>query len=175
MNFIDWKSNAEQLLSQLRAIDFGYPLGENVVREAVLGTSFADESRLSATSLDELRKFYEVCDGVSWPDVQNGYFLKQRKDIGQTKDQYDPIRVTGTDDYQITVVGSSGTGTLFAINGAGNVLSVPSGKIEQNAYFDTTGKIQVVAESFSKFAEILLVDLKAFVEDKPEHAYVALG
>ena len=173
MNFNDWKSHVEQLLTQLKTIDFGYPLGENVVRESAPGTSFADERRLNATSVDELQNFYEVCDGVSWPDVQNGYFLKQREAIGQLKDEYDPIRVTGTDDYQITVVGSSGTGTLFAINGAGNVLSIPSGKIEQNAYFDTTGKIQVVAVSFSDFAEILLVDLKAFVEDKPEHAYVS--
>ncbi len=132
------------------------------------GTSFADESRLNAKSIDELRSFYEVCDGVSWPDVQDGYFLNQREDIGQTKDEYDPVRVSGPTEYDITVIGSSGSGTLFAIDDDGNVLSIPSGKIEQNTYFDTTGNIQVVANAFSDFAEILLVDLEVFVEDKPE-------
>jgi len=173
MDFSTWKSNAERLLSQLKAIDFGYPLGENVVRESDLDSAFADERRLSEASIHELRSFYEVCDGISWPDVQNGYFLKQRKEIGRTKDEYDPVRVTGATDYDIVVVGSSGTGTFFAIGNNGEVLSIPSGRIEKNTYFDKDGDIQVVASTLSDFAGLLVADLIAFVEDKPGHAYVS--
>ena len=175
MNYQVWRAEAERLLGELRRTDFGYPLGDNVVRPAVaLNDSIAAQlAGLHSACAAKLDAFFSICDGISWPDVHNGYFIKQRKEIGQIKNEYDPTKIIGDMAGRIVVVGSSGAGTLFAIRTRiGDILALSSGRIDGNTYYDN-GNVHVAAADFDGFAQLLLEDLRAFVAGKEEHTYVA--
>lgn len=62
-------------LPDLYAIDFGYPLGDNVVRDANRQNGFPD-AFVSKRGANWLASLYLACDGLSLPDVHTGYFLE---------------------------------------------------------------------------------------------------
>lgn len=172
MNFHKWKADTESLLVKLRAIDFGYPLGENIICDVAEEHSLELGESLDSSASQDLREFYSICDGIRWPDVHNGYFLKEHGEIGIPRDEYEPTQVDGPLSCSVIVVGSTGTGALFAVSREGELLLLQPRRIEKNIYFDPDGTIQVVAPDFSTFCQLLLKDLEAFVEDKPGHSYI---
>ncbi len=169
---MSWKETVERLLSELKSIDFGYPLGDNCISQPVPDSSVNCDDRLEASVLKELQSFYAACDGFSWPDMQNGYFVKPQREIGVVKDEYEPVRIAGSIECDILSLGSSGTGTLFAVARDGKVLAMPAGRIERNTYCDDSNKARVVAAGLGAFFELLASDLEAFVADDPGHTYV---
>jgi hypothetical protein len=90
------------------------------------------------------------------------------------KNEYDPTSIDGDLGGEISVLGSTGTGVLFARrNDNGQILALPSSKIEANVYYNTDSRAKVVASSLYEFFLKLIEDLKAFVEDKAGHRYLA--
>ena len=166
MNYHYAVNQVKTLLTQLRNIDFGYPLGDNILREPSVGIFPADG--------DEIAEFYCYCDGLSWPDVANGYFIYKRADFGMAKNEYDPTSIEGDLGGEISVLGSTGTGVLFARrNEDGRILSLPPSKIKANVYDNTDSRAKVVAGSLNEFFLKLTEDLNAFVEDEAGHSYLA--
>lgn len=175
MDYGIWKVEVERLLHQLEKIDLGYPLGENRLNPPLAARNSISESHgdIAPSCATEIDGFYGICDGLSWPDVNNGYFIKPRAELGLIRNEYDPVEIVGDIPGSIIVVGSSGNGALFAIHPtSGRLLILPSGRIEKNIYIDSTGKVRVQASSFCVFVELLLQDLRAFVTCKQDHLYI---
>jgi hypothetical protein len=175
MNFQEWRAEAEWLLRMLRPSEFGCPLGENLVRPPDLSTiSLANQlDDVYPLCVEQLDAFFRVSDGLSWPDVRNGYFIKHRDEIGRIPDEYDPTMIDGHIGGSIIVVGSSGGGALFTVRKTiGDIVLLPNGRIEKNTYYDSDGNARVVASDFHAFAGLLLDDLRAFVTNDEGHIYV---
>lgn len=175
MDMEEWKMQTEGLLSELREIDFGYPLGDNgILNPSADENSMSRiEEKLGSRVASSLRCFYQVCDGLSWPDVQSGYFIKKAESVGVIRDKFEVTQIQGKYDYGVVVVGSSGNGVLFALDASERVLKLPPGKIENNTYSDLDDKIIVLTNRFIDFLHLLTRDLKAFVEDTQDYQYIA--
>jgi hypothetical protein len=166
LNYEDWLYDVNNLLLQLRAIDFGYPLGENLL--------LAPSEDGAVPQNTELAEFYSCCDGLRWPDVGNGYFLRSKSELDMAKNEYDPTAVKGDKRGPITVLGSTGTGILFALRSeTGEVMKLPSSRIERNLYDNSDSRAQIIANSVRQFVDKLKDDLQAFVGDTAEHQYLA--
>lgn len=174
MDYQNWAYRVNALLSELMMIDFGYPLEENVLNPPAGRDELADSLCLAGLAEESsLKGFYEVCNGFSWPDVWNGYFIRPVDVIAKVSDSYDVRRVEGQVVGDVVIVGSSGGGDLFAIRKQEmDVLLLPAGRIENNTYYDPDSRIRIVASSFCNFAEMLLEDLYAFVHDIADHTYI---
>ena len=167
--------STEQLLEEFCRIDFGYPLGDNLIRSA----SSQDDVReiLKAhgyTRDDQLTDFFRSCDGISWPDVNRGYFVEPLASIEKQFSESMPRSITGSSDRTIIQIGSNGGGNLFAADCAtGAILLLPTGRIVDNVYDDSDGRVRKVAGNMVQFAERLARDLKAFVDDATDYEYLA--
>ena len=174
-DYTAWRGEVERLLAQLKEIDFGYPFGENTLREPALDDQVVTTlEQIGLTDATDLLGFYSVCNGLNWPDVHNGYFIKQHESLRRSTDEYEPTRIEGNVGGAIVTIGSSGGGSLFAIRkNECDVVVLPAGRIERNIYFDSEGAVRVVATRFAALTDALLHDLGAFVHDVPEHVYLA--
>ncbi|MDR3620843.1 MAG: hypothetical protein P4L85_15940 [Paludisphaera borealis] len=73
------------ILDELAGIDLGYPMGENTISPPKSGAvALLAEAGLSAIS--GLNELYSACDGISMPDIHNGYFIKPLQRVLE----YDP-------------------------------------------------------------------------------------
>jgi hypothetical protein len=163
------------LLDELAKIDFGYPLGENVVRlrKNPIDSSAALETNgeCGARWLSEL---YAVCDGLSFPDVHVGYFIKPLQRVIAYDRSSEPDKVFLGREIRVVPIGSTGGGSLFVVEcESGNVLLLPPGLMKEGRYDATNTKTRVVAPGLVAFLELLLADLRAFVNDDSKHAYIA--
>ena len=169
-----WASRLSNLLRELHSIDFGYPLGCNVVR-ACEGSEV--EAVLRSEGLDAipgLQAFYRICDGVNCPDVHNGYFLKSLTDLVEGVRDREPLTIGGCLEGSIAVVGSTGGGGRFAIYCPnGSVLLLGCGLVQDRVFHAVPESVKVMAPSFGEFLERLLLDVEAFVVDTPGYHYMA--
>ncbi len=155
----------KKLLSQLQTIDFGYPLGENILRDPSI--------EIDARFDSEITQFYSQCDGLSWPNVVNGYFIRKSSEFGKVKNEYDPISIEGDLSGEIAVLGSTGSGVLFARRSEnGQILALPPAKIAANIYYNSDCGATIIANSLKEFYVKLMEDLQAFVEDRAEHQFL---
>ncbi len=173
--FEPWKESVTQLLGELRTLQLGYPLEDNTVFEPneflVARTVLANRCQ----NLDDtLLHFYEECDGISWPDVHNGYFLRGLSEIAGPLQDGMPVAILADETKPIIVIGSTGGGSLFAVDMiSSEMLLLPVGKIVDGVYEDPTHRVSVVGGNMVSFAERLQDDLKAFVTCRHGYKYLA--
>ncbi len=173
--FETWKDSATRMLNELPKLQLGYPLDDNVIVKP-------DTSLVARTVLmrrckvpdESLVGFYEECDGISWPDVHNGYFLRQLNEIAGPLQDGMPASISATAKKPILVIGSTGGGSLFAVDClSSEVLILPLGKVVDGVYEDHSNAISVVSKNVYGFAERLLEDLSAFLKCRRDHQYLA--
>lgn len=122
-------------------------------------------SILFKLDLEILEPFYTVCDGISLPDIWNGYFIHTIFQISKNQ-QYN---LSQSQNMSIIVFGSDGGGGQFAISKVGEIYYLPVGEIIGKEY---RGKHRLVANSFLSFIDKLVCDAKAFLLDQRPHVYL---
>ncbi len=171
-----WLKKANELLIELREVDFGYSLDENIIRppkredytQLTLSNSGYSDNQM-------LYNFYLECDGLSWPDVHNGYFIHSVEKLNEKEQRKSnlPTKISGIYRSPILVFGSDGGGGLFAVRKQYNdILYLPNGLIQEGIFDGETANIKKIGDNFSEFLEKLLSDLEAFVFDKEGYIYI---
>lgn len=174
MNIQSWGSAVKRLLAELQEIDFGTPLGDNVlpdpqpteeVRQHIAATGVQDGTRLV--------EFYSYCDGLSWPDVHVGYFISPIARLAETQ-AGDPTEIVGGSNAgPVQLIGSDGGGRMFVMRKEEqDVLVLPPGQVVDGKYDDSDGRSVWVAIDLKTFLQLLQDDLKAVVLDTPDHPFL---
>jgi hypothetical protein len=165
-NLDGWFERVSVALAAVSALDLGYPLGQNTLREP------ATRYRVQGSQLDAL---YLTCDGLSAPDVHVGYFLDSSERTNSAADRGEPIAVEGEESFGVTIFGTDGGGGRFALrDDGGGIFYLPSGGAVVGGVFQETRRIRarIVADDMVGFLWRVLDDVEAFVEDRPGHAYL---
>ena len=169
-----WTKEVNRLLDEATRIDFGYPIGSNVLLLPDAPTVV--ETALRHVELDtilSLRSFYSQCGGIKWPGIRNGYFLFRATELARSDPENVPDSVTGPYADNIVVVGSSGGGDMFAIaKKSMAILHLPPGPMCSGKYEDEARAVRLLAPDFSSLLQLLLDDLAAFVRDVPKHKFI---
>jgi hypothetical protein len=132
------------------------------------------KARFSSRDLTQLLAFYGRCDGASFPDLWNGYYIHPIRLLLRVGEDI-PVRVEGSLTREILPFGSDGGGNLFAssLGQEMDILLLPHGAIRGSIYRDTSAMpMTVVAKDFDGFLRRLLEDLKAFVNGTPGWRYM---
>ncbi|WP_150105945.1 hypothetical protein [Rubinisphaera brasiliensis] len=160
-------------LPELDAIDFGYPLGENLVREANRPNGLPDVF-LAQEGARWLVEMYQSSDGLSLPDVHCGSFLKTLAKVVSFDPTSEPNTVVGENEIAVLPFGSTGDGSLFVVECVrGRVLLLSPGPMQAGRYDGLEGKVKEIAATVPQFVELLLIDLEAFINDDQQHVFVA--
>lgn len=161
-------------LLRLRTIDLGYPQGEN----KILVPTAADVIETSLMNADllhhqDIRTFFNACNGMSLPDVYVGYFLNKVESLAPKGKPYEVLEVLGSFAGGVVVLGSSGGGDLFVLRRNDNdVLLLPPGLVSNGAYDNTDARGSQLATGFGSFLQRLAEDVRAFVNNKPGHRFM---
>lgn len=132
----------------------GYPPGENTVLLADGGTRAVAESLGTNHRVPPaLLSLYSVVDGVSLPDVGNGYFVHPPSAAAEHLDEYGAVRLT--EDNCGVVFASDGGGTLYAIGA--------DGRIHRSTAPSWVDEFEVVATDLRDFLEQLRRTVVRFV------------
>lgn len=174
MNIQSWGSAAKRLLGELQEIDFGTPLGENVLHDPQ--PADAVQKCIDQLGLQDGRRlveFYSYCDGFSWPDVHVGYFISPIARLAETQDGDPTMIVGGSNAGPVQLIGNDGSGRLFVMRKEEqDVLVLPPGEIVDGKYDDSDERSIWVAIDLKTFLQLLEDDLKAFVLDTPDHSFL---
>jgi hypothetical protein len=175
MNLGVWRLQMEAEIEQLRNLDLGYELDENVIFPpgdpgTLLGLN--DAAGLEAES--PLSAFYRACGGVSLPDAHVGYFVHKPELVVRGLSSGEPRRITGAFEGDVLVFGSDGGGGRFALvpDGFGEVLYLGEGAVHDAVFDGTYGEVRLLADNLEKFLSQLLADLAAFVRSDPAWTYM---
>jgi hypothetical protein len=95
----NWATSVRATLAEMASQDFGYPLGNNEVRER------SPEHHVLPPSLEPL---YAAFDGVSLPNVWVGYFIHPAHLVESAAQKGAPTRIEGKHARAIHVFGSDG-------------------------------------------------------------------
>lgn len=159
-------------LPDLYAIDFGYPLGDNVVRDADRPNGLPD-AFLSVRGAHWLTSLYLACDGLSLPDVHSGYFLKPLERVVSFDLSSEPDTIIGEQEIAVLPFGSKGDGGLFVVDcERGRVLLLSPGPMRSGRYDGLKGRVKEVAATVPHFVERLYFDLQAFINNDQQHNYI---
>ncbi len=172
MDYRLWIEEVDQLLAKLDELDLPYPLGTNEVVPKTSG-----EVRVpplgSLAVARQIGEFFSVCDGITWPEVRNGYFIVRGDEIGQVKDEFVPTSLDGELAGSVLQLGSNGGGTLFVVRRtSGEVLALPPGGIHENVYDNRESQARIIAADFDGFLSRLKDDLEAFVGLRTDYDYI---
>lgn len=173
-----WIVKMNHLLTELRALDLGYPIENNIIAPACanIDTDSMEKFIKSKMSIAGLIAFYTKCDGISLPDVNNGYFIKSLDKflLGLSEKSEEPLFVNGECEGNIAIIGSTGGGHRFAIKtDSGCVIKLGNGLVENRVFYGTSQNISVVADSWDIFLTRLVSDVEAFVHNIEDHIYIA--
>ncbi|EAQ77179.1 hypothetical protein [Blastopirellula marina] len=174
MNIQSWGSAVKRLLAELQEIDFGTPLGENVLPDPQPTEEVQKHiDRVGLQDGTRLAEFYSYCDGVSWPDVHVGYYVSPIDRIADVREGDPTELVGGPNEGPVQLIGSDGSGRLFVMRKQEqDVLILPPGEIVDGKYDDADGRSVWVAIDLKTFLQLLHDDLKAVVLDTPEHSFL---
>jgi hypothetical protein len=160
-------------LPELYAIDFGYPLGENIVRETNRPKGLPEDFT-TKRGANWLASLYLACDGLSLPDVRSGYFLKPLANVVSYDLSSEPNTIAGEEDISVLPFGSTGDGSLFVVDcESGRVILLSPGLMREGRYNGLEGRVKDIAASVPEFVERLCRDLQAFINDDQQHTYMA--
>lgn len=169
-----WAERLQNALGKLRRIDFGYPLGENVIRPLPSGRdarSILEEENIHSP---DLASFYGSCDGVSLPDVQNGYFLMSLLELVDGLREKEPRTVVGRVSGSMVVFGWTGGGQRFALMlEGGSIWWLGNGLVEDRVFYSEEGNARKIASDLPGFLLRLAEDAEAFVADEQGHSFIA--
>ncbi|CAN5462176.1 hypothetical protein BH10PLA2_BH10PLA2_18740 [soil metagenome] len=173
MNITDWKNDMNSLLTKLKGIDFGYPLDNNEILPRSQARVAKNELDLiDCSNHDELRYFYENCGGVNLPDIHVGYFIKSLEKLVTINPSSEPTRLIGEFADNVLSFGSTGGGGLLVLRKLPcDILHLAPGPLHNGTYDSNRGRATKIANSFLAFLEILLSDVRAFVENQRNHHY----
>lgn len=165
---------AKHLLEEMERIDFGYPLGANVVLAPQTSRTAKEPLAFVAARIDSaLMDFYSYCDGISAPDVHVGYFLKPLAKLLVTRPDSEPSELIGPIAGSVVSFGSTGGGGIFALRlTEKDVLYLPPGPLRHSIYDGTLGQVKRLAPDFSSFLCLLVADIQAFVKNRRHHYLV---
>jgi hypothetical protein len=163
------------LLRNLSQMDFGYPIGEQVVRPPqsaeVVRSALSSAGLAGASSLAD---FYAACDGMSLPDVHVGYFIKPVMRLVAFDPASEPHTVKLQGDSAVVPIGSTGGGSLFVMDRqTGGILLLKPGSLHDGVYHGTPSSVVMVASDMGNLFDIVIADVDAFVGDDRQHHYIA--
>ena len=168
MDIARWLAHIQPLIENVHALDLGYPIGKHVIFPPADKTMLAQ--LLQKTGLDStlpLVTFYVYCDGISLPDVHNGYFIHSVERILSGLEKGEPTRLATHLTDAIVVFGSDGGGGRFATrtNAPTEVLYLPLGSVHNSIFDDERTPAIVLAPGFLAFLSRLEADINAFLAD----------
>ena len=148
-----WREDMSRLadaVMQTFESTFGYPPGDHIVVEADAETGQHAVRELTAAGIGgDLLDFYAKVVQVSFPDVENGFFIHSVENIVEGGH---PTKLTGAANDEITVFGSDGGGGLFALNAAGDkVYRLAGGSLVGPVYEVDESGLDIVASNFESF------------------------
>lgn len=172
MILLDAIDKIRTMLPDLYAIDFGYPLGDNVVRIADRSNGLPD-TFISKRGARWLTDLYLVCDGLSLPDVRSGYFIKPLDKVVSYDLSSEPDTIVGELDISVLPFGSLGDGSLFVVDcERGRVLLLAPGPMHAGKYDGIRGNVKEISPTVPLFVERLSDDLQAFINDDRQHEFI---
>ncbi|WP_068819222.1 hypothetical protein [Phormidesmis priestleyi] len=164
--FKSWAAQVTEVLVELASQHSDYPLGTNELRKATSNHTDLPQ---------KLQPLYEVCDGMSLPDVHNGYFIDPAQRVTSASKRGEPILVEGSQSIPILVFGSDGGGGRFVLGTVdGAVYYLPSsGAVKNSTYIeDSVVTARRVAGGVIEFLWRLKDDINAFVYGHEDHVYL---
>lgn len=162
----------DSILRELATIDFGYPLGENVITAPTTGATAAlrEAGLAEITGLSDL---YAACDGISMPDIHTGYFVKPLRKVLSYDLSSEPRKVIFESEVSVVPFGSTGGGSLFVVDQkTGQVLLLAPGPLHEGRYDARRSKARVVAEDIPHFVRMVIDDAAAYVHNEQGHRYL---
>jgi len=175
MNESEVLSQMKSTLRGLNELDLGYPLGTNIVRDANRANGMPP-AYATVSGWRWINELYSASDGLSFPDVHVGYFIKPLERIVNADGYYEPRTVIGDSGEEVSVLpfGSTGGGSLFVVKcNRGEVMLLPPGEFRNGRYDGRGRKVRVIASSVVGFLDLLREDLEAFVGGVTPHAYIS--
>jgi hypothetical protein len=162
------------LLSELRTVELGFSLGDNVVFPAQPARKVEEVLKeLGVHHLPDIYEFYCLCDGISWPDIHNGYFIKPVDTLVESHPESEPIAICGHYSESVLTIGSSGGGDLFVLGRESrDVLLLPPGLLISGLYTDTDRRIRKCASNYGDFFRACANDLAAFIRGTPGYVFL---
>lgn len=161
-----WAREMRALLVELRAQDFGYEISANELGSPAAGIPDSVPPALST--------MYAAFDGLSMPDVHNGYFIHPVASVASAMER-EPTRISSAPHRRIHVFGSDGGGGRFALRlDDGVVFHVPGECAVEDGTFIERDPVRArqVAGDWIQLLELIKRDLKAFVEAKQHHPFI---
>lgn len=157
-------------LKSLRKIDLGYPQGTNVVFAPALREEVLRGLRALNLEDSSLREFYSECDGLSLPDVQNGYFINRVAQFARNWERSDWVRRVDGFGEEFITIGSMGGGELFVLGlESGHTFVLPGGLIEESIYH---GPVVPLGGGLTSLMDRIASDFGAFIAGDAEHEFL---
>lgn len=153
-------------VAELDALDLGYPKSSNCVFSPE-ETSSAPQRWLQNHHPD-VAQFFTCCGGVSLPDVRNGYFIHRPGHIVRDG----RVQWSGSQNGEGVIFGSSGGGDLFVVGNDSVVVRLRETPRNGTCFRTTADNSRVLAANVEDFVQKLIMDLKAFCSDDPQHDYL---
>ena len=176
MDMIQWLSSIRVMLDKLKDLDFGYPIGENIIYPPGNQTLVKDIStKLGEQIPTSIVEFYAHCNGISLPDVHNGYFIHSVDLILRGIERGEPVKVSGIESYPVVVFGSDGGGGRFVtrLGNSEEVLYLPIGAVRNSTFDGKATPVKSLSLHFEGFLMRLLTDVEAYIQNNPRHQYMA--
>ena len=102
-----------------------------------------------------------------------GYFIKSIKRVAFFDRSSEPDRVLLDHEIPVLSIGWTGGGGLSVVDcELGGVMLLPPAALVDGRYDGTRTKVKIIADSVSRFLDLLLFDLRAFVKNESGHAYI---
>lgn len=164
-----WVDSMRERIPLLECMDLGYPLGVHEVRAPV------PHEWLRVP--ESLKPLYQVCDGLSFPNVHNGYFIESAVRVVSAQARGEPVTVAHQDGSStaITVFGADGGGSRFAVAvSEGSVWYLPSDCAVHSGTLvdDASAKGKRLSPNLGQFLRLVLADVDAFLSEDIHHKYI---
>ena len=161
----EWLDRMRALIRSLYTVDWGYPLGENFIRNVNAEQSLVQKLFGSDIRLHHLVTYYQLSDGLELPDVRNGLFIHRVDMIHRGILAGEPTEISGPGGGTVITFGSDGGGGRYAVRTGGEpeVLHLPVGRVKDSVFDGKRYPIRVLAQDFCGFLRIVEEDTSAFI------------